>query len=222
MYVLFNLTEDNILVNLLEINVDSGRRILSCTRWSGLWSWHEKYSMMWHPSGIIQGWRQQTDYLKWWIWNAQLIVIIYYAGTCWEAKAMGIDGDWLAYPGNHSSFYWWWAYLSIWWNIYLHIYLILLYDTTDIGLELISHWFTAIPINKQLYSFSYVCFTAGAAGIVFSAFYVLVCNISVGQRTLWAKIENAWIDLISSSHSFPQMNRLIFGDCGLHSYSWNG
>ncbi|KAH9734834.1 DUF1624 domain-containing protein [Citrus sinensis] len=35
-----------------------------------------------------------------------------------------------------------------------------------------SRW--AIPINKQLYSFSYVCFTAGAAGIVFSALYVLM------------------------------------------------
>lgn len=34
--------------------------------------------------------------------------------------------------------------------------------------------FAAIPMNKQLYSFSYVCFTAGAAGIVFSAFYILV------------------------------------------------
>lgn len=36
--------------------------------------------------------------------------------------------------------------------------------------------FAAIPINKQLYSFSYVCFTAGAAGIVFSAFYIVVHN----------------------------------------------
>lgn len=37
----------------------------------------------------------------------------------------------------------------------------------------------ALPINKQLYSFSYVCFTGGAAGIVLSAFYILVwfmCN----------------------------------------------
>ena len=32
----------------------------------------------------------------------------------------------------------------------------------------------AIPINKQLYSFSYVCFSGGAAGIVFSGFYILV------------------------------------------------
>ncbi|GER45442.1 hypothetical protein STAS_22395 [Striga asiatica] len=32
----------------------------------------------------------------------------------------------------------------------------------------------SIPINKQLYSFSYVCATAGAAGIVFSGFYILI------------------------------------------------
>ncbi|KAI5680753.1 hypothetical protein M9H77_01980 [Catharanthus roseus] len=36
------------------------------------------------------------------------------------------------------------------------------------------HFTDAIPINKQLYSFSYVCFSAGAAGIVFSAFYILI------------------------------------------------
>lgn len=35
----------------------------------------------------------------------------------------------------------------------------------------------AIPINKQLYSFSYICFTGGAAGIVLSAFYALVLFI---------------------------------------------
>ncbi|KAK6244664.1 hypothetical protein QUC31_011073 [Theobroma cacao] len=39
---------------------------------------------------------------------------------------------------------------------------------------IILHFTDAIPINKQLYSFSYVCFTAAAAGIVFSAFYVLI------------------------------------------------
>ncbi|KAL0316199.1 UNVERIFIED_CONTAM: hypothetical protein Sradi_5498100 [Sesamum radiatum] len=32
----------------------------------------------------------------------------------------------------------------------------------------------AIPINKQLYSFSYVCFTAGAAAIVFCGLYILI------------------------------------------------
>ncbi|KAI3447549.1 hypothetical protein Pfo_004214 [Paulownia fortunei] len=38
----------------------------------------------------------------------------------------------------------------------------------------ILHFTDAIPINKQLYSFSYVCFTAGAAGIVFSVLYILI------------------------------------------------
>ncbi|KAG4982179.1 hypothetical protein JHK87_026928 [Glycine soja] len=33
-------------------------------------------------------------------------------------------------------------------------------------LGLMLHFTEAIPINKQLYSFSYVCFTAGAAGII--------------------------------------------------------
>lgn len=37
----------------------------------------------------------------------------------------------------------------------------------------------AIPLNKQLYSFSYVCFTAGAAGIVFSGFYLLVISMMI-------------------------------------------
>ncbi|KAF5940632.1 hypothetical protein HYC85_021799 [Camellia sinensis] len=39
---------------------------------------------------------------------------------------------------------------------------------------IILHFTNAIPINKQLYSISYVCFTAGAAGIVFSGFYLLI------------------------------------------------
>ncbi|RWR91937.1 heparan-alpha-glucosaminide N-acetyltransferase [Cinnamomum micranthum f. kanehirae] len=39
---------------------------------------------------------------------------------------------------------------------------------------IILHFTDAIPLNKQLYSFSYVCFTAGAAGIVFSAIYILI------------------------------------------------
>ncbi|KAF2307432.1 hypothetical protein GH714_028527 [Hevea brasiliensis] len=41
-------------------------------------------------------------------------------------------------------------------------------------IAIILHFTDAIPINKQLYSFSYVCFTAGAAGIVFSGFYLLI------------------------------------------------
>ncbi|GAA0147161.1 hypothetical protein Leryth_000914 [Lithospermum erythrorhizon] len=41
-------------------------------------------------------------------------------------------------------------------------------------LAIILHFTDAIPLNKQLYSFSYVCFTGGAAGIVFSGFYILI------------------------------------------------
>ncbi|CDP17187.1 unnamed protein product [Coffea canephora] len=36
------------------------------------------------------------------------------------------------------------------------------------------HFTHAIPLNKQLYTLSYVCVTAGAAALVFSAFYILV------------------------------------------------
>ncbi|CAL9026673.1 unnamed protein product [Prunus brigantina] len=43
-----------------------------------------------------------------------------------------------------------------------------------IVIAIILHFTDAIPINKQLYSFSYVCFTAGAAGLVFSGFYLLI------------------------------------------------
>lgn len=32
----------------------------------------------------------------------------------------------------------------------------------------------AIPLNKQLYTLSYVCVTSGAAALVFSAIYALV------------------------------------------------
>ncbi|GLT51266.1 hypothetical protein SLA2020_246870 [Shorea laevis] len=40
-------------------------------------------------------------------------------------------------------------------------------------IAIILHFTDVIPLNKQLYSFSYVCFTAGAAGIVLSGFYIL-------------------------------------------------
>jgi len=34
--------------------------------------------------------------------------------------------------------------------------------------------YNRIALNKQLHNFNYVCLTAGAAGLVFSAFYPLV------------------------------------------------
>jgi len=39
-----------------------------------------------------------------------------------------------------------------------------------------TQFIAAIPLNKQLYTFSYICVTAGAAGILFSLLYVLVKN----------------------------------------------
>ncbi|KAL2941052.1 Heparan-alpha-glucosaminide N-acetyltransferase [Bienertia sinuspersici] len=45
---------------------------------------------------------------------------------------------------------------------------------TLLVLGLLLHFTNAIPLNKQLYSFSYVCVTSGAAAFVFSAFYFLV------------------------------------------------
>ncbi|XP_062084829.1 uncharacterized protein LOC133790980 isoform X2 [Humulus lupulus] len=41
-------------------------------------------------------------------------------------------------------------------------------------LGLILHFTHAIPLNKQLYTLSYVCVTSGAAALVFSAFYITV------------------------------------------------
>ncbi|KAG7030144.1 Heparan-alpha-glucosaminide N-acetyltransferase, partial [Cucurbita argyrosperma subsp. argyrosperma] len=41
-------------------------------------------------------------------------------------------------------------------------------------LGLVLHFTHAIPLNKQLYTFSYVCVTSGAAALVFSVFYALV------------------------------------------------
>ncbi|KAG4394117.1 hypothetical protein GLYMA_03G235250v4 [Glycine max] len=39
---------------------------------------------------------------------------------------------------------------------------------------LILHFTHAIPLNKQLYTLSYVCVTSGAAALLFSAFYITV------------------------------------------------
>ncbi|XP_047151467.1 heparan-alpha-glucosaminide N-acetyltransferase-like [Vigna umbellata] len=58
-------------------------------------------------------------------------------------------------------------------------------------IAIILHFTDAIPINKQLYSFSYVCFTAGAAGIVFSWFYILIDVL--GLRTPFLFLE--WIGM---------------------------
>ncbi|KAL9233314.1 hypothetical protein vseg_008332 [Gypsophila vaccaria] len=44
---------------------------------------------------------------------------------------------------------------------------------------IVFHFTNAIPLNKQLYSLSYVCVTSGAAALVFSFFYSLVDILDV-------------------------------------------
>jgi predicted acyltransferase len=48
----------------------------------------------------------------------------------------------------------------------------------ELWINILHSPIVAIPINKQLYSLSYVCFTGGAAGIILSAFYILVYVVS--------------------------------------------
>lgn len=43
-----------------------------------------------------------------------------------------------------------------------------------VSFGLIFHYSHVILLNKQLYSFSYVCLTGGTAGLVFSAFYIVI------------------------------------------------
>ncbi|KAI4301759.1 hypothetical protein L6164_035006 [Bauhinia variegata] len=40
-------------------------------------------------------------------------------------------------------------------------------------LGIVLHFTHAIPLNKQLYTLSYVCLTSGTAGLIFSAFYIM-------------------------------------------------
>ncbi|CAL1407477.1 unnamed protein product [Linum trigynum] len=56
-------------------------------------------------------------------------------------------------------------------------------------LGLTLHFTHAIPLNKQLYTLSYVCVTSGAATLVFCAFYVLVDVVNV--KLLFLPLE--WI-----------------------------
>ncbi|KAL7591586.1 hypothetical protein Lser_V15G33435 [Lactuca serriola] len=54
---------------------------------------------------------------------------------------------------------------------------------------IILHFTDAIPLNKQLYTFSYVCVTSGAAALVFSFFYIMVDILKL--RYLFLPLE--WI-----------------------------
>nr|GEU94922.1 hypothetical protein [Tanacetum cinerariifolium] len=54
-------------------------------------------------------------------------------------------------------------------------------------IAIVLYFSDAILINKQLYSFSHVCFTARAAEIVFSAFYILIILTHLDNRQLLIK-----------------------------------
>ncbi|KAG6412076.1 hypothetical protein SASPL_124742 [Salvia splendens] len=62
----------------------------------------------------------------------------------------------------------------------------------------VLHFTDAIPINKQLYSFSYVCFTAGAAGIAFSVLYIVWIGMNamlvfvLAAQGIFAAFVNGW------------------------------
>lgn len=58
-------------------------------------------------------------------------------------------------------------------------------------LGIILHFTHAIPLNKQLYTLSYVCVTSGAAALVFSSFYILVDILNF--RYLFLPLE--WIGM---------------------------
>lgn len=78
-------------------------------------------------------------------------------------------------------------------------------------LGILLHFTHAIPLNKQLYSFSYVCVTAGAAAIVFSTFYFLV-DI-VGFRNFFLPLE--WIGMNA-------MLVYVMAAEGIFEAFWNG
>ena len=54
----------------------------------------------------------------------------------------------------------------------------------------------AIPLNKQLYTFSYVCVTSGAAALVFSALYIMVCFFFPHEISFFFHINRVIIDLL--------------------------
>ena len=51
----------------------------------------------------------------------------------------------------------------------------------------LSHSLAAIPLNKQLYTFSYICVTASAAGIVF--YTVPLCQHATANMSLCRCVE---------------------------------
>eukprot|EP00250_Pteridium_aquilinum_P013049 c21099_g1_i1 orf=235-1701(+) len=75
-----------------------------------------------------------------------------------------------------------------------------------ISVGLILHYSHAMPLNKQLYSFSYVCLTGGAAGLVFSAFYIVIDILGYQKPFLllkWMGLNAMLVFVMAAQAIFP-------------------
>ncbi|KAI5084184.1 hypothetical protein GOP47_0000353 [Adiantum capillus-veneris] len=73
-------------------------------------------------------------------------------------------------------------------------------------LGLILHYSHAIPLNKQLYSLSYVCLTGGSAGLVFSFFYVVIDIYGFSKPFLllkWMGLNAMFVFVMAAEGIFP-------------------
>ncbi|GMH21883.1 hypothetical protein Nepgr_023726 [Nepenthes gracilis] len=78
-------------------------------------------------------------------------------------------------------------------------------------LGIVLHFTHAIPLNKQLYTFCYVCLTSGAAALVFSAFYTAVDIVGLKYLCLplkWIGM-NAMLLYTSDMKSFVRSDRFF-------------
>lgn len=108
-------------------------------------------------------------------------------GPWGEAEALVINGACFASISLSSTFHRW--YVMKLKHISRHnpqiSFLFFSLSLSFFQIKIMLKCVAAIPLNKQLYSFSYVCFTAGAAAIVFSGLYILVINICIYYRCSW-------------------------------------
>ncbi|MCO5572914.1 hypothetical protein L7F22_026675 [Adiantum nelumboides] len=75
-----------------------------------------------------------------------------------------------------------------------------------VSLGLILHYSHAIPLNKQLYSLSYVCLTGGSAGLAFSFFYVMIDMYELSKPFLllkWMGLNAMFVFVLAAEGIFP-------------------
>ncbi|EPS61986.1 hypothetical protein M569_12808, partial [Genlisea aurea] len=93
-----------------------------------------------------------------------------------------------------------------------------------VTLGIALHFSNAIPLNKQLYTFSYVCVTAGAAALVLAAFYVLVDVFKFGYPFLplqWVGMNAMLVYVMAAEGIFPGfVNGWYYGEPGSTLVNW--